>query len=705
MGIRDLEIQPAYETLGDCDPVGDFYVPVLAESIEYDRCVGFFSSASLALAARGIAGLIANHGKMRLTVSPHLTKEDIDAIENAGLCQSDIVDDVLASMLSDIEALADEIERDHVRALGWMLSNGYLELKIACVVDDSGNIRSEQLFHQKVGIFRDREGDAVSFSGSINETAAGWLLNSEEFKVFKSWDDGQRAFFESDEKKFEEIWNNERKNVKTFEAKGRFLDLLVAEGSKFDVEHSLAARYIGMTRRNRISLFPYQREAVRMWRHSGGKLLFEMATGTGKTRTALSCVQELLSTQQRFVCVIATPQSTLSRQWEREVETFGLKFDITIFADSSAATSAQWAADIRAALSRVSIGMSRNVVIYTTHASAASDALIDAIQCMDSSIAACLVGDEVHGMGAAKLRRALLKRYKYRIGLSATPSRWFDEDGSVLLREYFGGASFQFSIREAQETINPLTGEPFLCPYEYHLVTIELTDDEAERYAELSLRISRLSHNDDDDASKERLEQLLRRRALIKKDAAEKLDRLDGLLDSINTDDMLVFTSPARIDEVEACLARHGVAAHRLTEKQGTRIRQEFGGLSERDYLIQAFKDGVLQALVAIKCLDEGIDIPQASTAILLSSSTNPREYVQRVGRVIRRSPGKALAHIYDFVVVPDWSRLELYGTVETERKLFRQELVRIEDMRQNAANSADVLMLVRDLMGRPYGD
>lgn len=704
MGLRNLDIQPAYETLGDCDPVGDFYVPVLAESVEYDRCVGFFSSASLALAARGVAGLIANHGKMRLAVSPHLSKEDIDAIENAEASQSDAINAVVATAFSDIEALADEIERDHVRALGWMLGNGYLELKIACVVDDAGNIRSEQLFHQKVGIFRDRAGDAVSFSGSINETAAGWLLNSEEFKVFKSWDDGQRAFFESDANKFEEIWNNQRENVKTFEPKGRFLDLLVAEGSDFDVEHSLVARYIGTARRDRISLFSYQREAVREWHRRGGKLLFEMATGTGKTRTALACIQELLSTQKKLVCVIATPQSTLSRQWEREVEALGLKFDVSIFADSSAATSVQWAANIRAALSRVSIGMSRNVVIYTTHTSAASDALIDAIQRADSSITACLVGDEVHGMGAARLRRALLERYEYRIGLSATPSRWFDEDGSALLREYFGGASFQFAIRDAQETINPLTGEPFLCPYEYHLVTVKLTDDEAERYAELSLRISKLSHKDD-DVSKERLEQLLRRRALIKKDAAEKLDRFDGLLDSMSTNDMLVFTSPARIDEVEACLARHGIAAHRLTEKQGTRVRREFGGLSERDYLIQSFKDGVLQALVAIKCLDEGIDIPQASTAVLLSSSTNPREYVQRVGRVIRRSPGKKLAHIYDFVVVPDWSRLELYGTVETERRLFQQELVRIEDMRQNAANSTDVLMLVRDLMGRAYGD
>ena len=184
-----------------------------------------------------------------------------------------------------------------------------------------------------------------------------------------------------------------------------------------------------------------------------------------------------------------------------------------------------------------------------------------------------------------------------------------------------------------------------------------------------------------------------------------KLDGLDALLDHIEHEDLLVFTSPQRIDEVESILGRHGVAAHRFTQQQGTRPKREFGGLSERDYLIKMFKEGVLQALVAIKCLDEGIDIPQAKSAILLSSSTNPREYVQRVGRVIRRSPGKNLAHIYDFVVVPDWSRLELYGDIESERRLFNQELVRIEDMRKNAVNSTDVLIKMRGLLGRAYGD
>lgn len=704
MGLQELDIHPAYETLGDCDPVGDFYIPVLEESIEYDRCVGFFSSASLALAARGIAGLIANHGKMRLVMSPHLSQEDIDAIIRAGSNQEEAIDSVLVSAFADIETLADEIERDHVRALGWMLANGYLDLRIACIVDSAGNIRPEQLFHQKIGIFRDQEGYAVSFSGSINETAAGWLFNSEEFKVFKNWEDGQRTFFESDERKFEEIWQNERENVKTFKPDGRFRNLLISEGSTFDAEHSLVKHYAAAAKQKRISLFSYQREAVRTWRQCGGMLLFEMATGTGKTRTALACVQDLLLSKRRLVCVIATPQSTLSRQWKRELEALEIKFDVSIFADSSATTSSQWASDIRAALGRITLGLIENIVIYTTHASAANLLFIKAVESISDSIAVCLVGDEVHGMGSREHRLGLLERYEYRIGLSATPTRWFDEEGSALLRSYFGGESFEFTIRDAQETLNPLTGEPFLCPYEYHLVPVELDDDEAEEFDRLTKQISKNAHSESEDA-RERLEKLLRQRALIKKDAIAKLDALDALLQEIDPNDMLVFSSPRRIDAVEELLRKHGIAVHRLTQQQGTRPKREFGGLSERDYLISMFKDRALQALVAIKCLDEGIDIPQAKTALLISSSTNPREYVQRVGRVIRRSPGKQLAHIYDFVVVPDWSRLELYGDIESERKLFDQELIRIDDMRKNAVNSVDVLLTMRRLLGRAYGD
>lgn len=704
MGLRNLNIAHSYETLDDVDPVAEFYIPALAQSVEYDRSVGFFSSASLALAARGIAGLIKNKGKMRLVVSPHLAEKDIEAIRLAGEHCDEAVELVMAAAMSDVEWLADEIERDHVRALGWMLSAGYLEMRIALVTNEDGDILPDQLFHQKVGVLRDADGEAVSFSGSINETASGWLYNSEEFKVFKSWDAGQRAFYESDVAKFEELWDNERSRVRTFEPKGALCDFLVAQGEGFDIEYNSLDCDRAHVESDAISLFPYQREAMEKWKACGGRMLFEMATGTGKTRTALACVQHLLKTHGKLVCVIATPQTTLSRQWMREAEALGIDFDCTVIADSSEATSRDWAADIRAKVGRIAIGRAKSLVVFTTHRSAANPLFMDALSRVDAAVKTCLVGDEVHGMGSRENKRSLSERYDYRIGLSATPSRWFDEEGSDAIRRYFGGESFVFGIRDAQETVNPLTGEPFLCPYEYRLVTVSLTDEESEDFAKLSASISSFSHRDDPE-SKEVLKRLLMKRADIKKNAAKKIDRFDRLLREIDPSNMIVFTSPQHIDEVERALAEHRVAAHRFTKDQGTRPRAEYDGLSERDYLIHALKDGTLQALVAIKCLDEGIDIPEARTAVLLSSSTNPREYIQRIGRVIRRCPGKKLAHIYDFVVVPDWHRVECYGDIETERRLFEQELVRIEDMMANAVNYTELLVQALELRGKAYGN
>ena len=703
MGFQDMDIRPSYETLGDCDPVTEFYIPVLSKSVEYDRSVGFFSSASLALAARGIAGLINNRGKMRLVVSPHFSQADLNAIRDAERTQEDAIEDVMREALSDIEALADEIERDHVKALGWMLRNGYLDIRVACIVDNDGNVLADQLFHQKIGILKDADGNALSFSGSINETAAGWLYNSEEFKVFKSWDDGQRAFFDSDVKKFEEIWGNRRNRVKVFEPRGAFCDYLVAEGKDFDIEYSSLSRECSRTKRKTISLFPYQREAVQTWRRCGGRLLFEMATGTGKTRTALACLNELLSKRINLVCVIATPQSTLSRQWEKELHALSIECDSIVFADSSAGLGTTWLKRIQEGISRILIGRMRSLVIFTTHASASDEKLIREIEGLPGSISACLIADEVHGLGAAKQKRALSERYDYRIGLSATPGRWFDETGTAHIQAYFG-ESFAFPTASAQNTLNPLTGKPFLCPYRYHLIFTTLTDDESERYCELSKRISRLSHSDDPEIQ-DRLDKLLRDRANIKKDAENKLHEFSRLLDAETFDKTLVFTSPARIDEVESILSRHRVAAHRYSGKQGTVRRAEYGGLSEREYILKLFKQGDYEALVAMKCLDEGIDVPEARVAILLSSSTNPREYVQRIGRVIRQAPGKESADIYDFIVEPDWNRLREVCDLQEERKLFELEMRRVEDMRANSLNSTEVLITIRERLGRAYGN
>ena len=702
MTLKDIDIKPSYETL-EVDPVGDFYIPALRESCGYDRIAGFFSSSSLALAARGIAGLISNGGHMRLIVSPNLNAEDLQAIKES---EEDPVKYIENSMMNELSGLEHGLEADHVRALGWMLAQGMLEMRIACVVDEDEE-STGALFHQKVGVLRDAEGNVLSFSGSVNETAAGWLYNAEEFKVFRGWVPGEDKYLATDIKKFDEFWDGSRKHVKVYKPSEALRAELIKLGEGFNVERVAVSRYKKEQRKKKVKemipLFFYQREAVDCWDDHGRRLLFEMATGTGKTRTAIACVNLVKETEDQVICIVAAPEVTLARQWEGEFDKLGVGFDERVYADSSSGGKSKWMPAIERYVSRMSIGRCRTLLVMTTHDTACScefTALFDKVR---PRVRICFVGDEVHGLGSRVRRNALLERYDYRVGLSATPSRWYDEGGTQLLREYFGGDSYVFSIRDAQETINPLTGETFLTPYTYRIEFLALDSWEKEQYLALTDRIAKLSQSDDPDQNDLR-DRLLMKRADITKNAAAKIPLFRKLVQSEGMDKTLVFVSPQQIDEVCSILAESRVSAHPFTMRQGTKKSREFGGLSEREHIIKCFKEGSYQTLVAISCLDEGIDIPSAEKGILLSSSTNPREYIQRVGRVIRRFPGKRRAEIVDFVVEPDLSQICDPETRRMEARLFAKELQRVKEMAGNAENSTDVLFQINERLEKLYG-
>lgn len=702
--FRDITIRPSYETLSE-DPLRDFYVPVLEQSMTYDRIAGFFSSTSLALAARGIAGLIHNGGHMRLIVSPNLSRDDYESIRSSSTNPNAYIEDKMLGSLEDIKR---SLRDDHVRALAWMLANNLLEMKIAYLLNDDDETTGA-LFHQKVGILTDRAGNSLSFSGSINETATGWLKNAEEFKVFCEWKAGQEEFFSADKDKFESFWTNQRPYVKMLSPSAAFITEFEKLGEDFNADRLTLKRYLKERSieeaKERIPLFPYQADAVETWVSHDRRLLFEMATGTGKTRTAIACVNIALADYKNLICIVAAPEITLARQWKGEFDNLGVKFDSVVFADGSSGGKKKWMPAIRTAITRIDAGISKNLLVLVTHASACTPAFTGLFEQLPDTIKVCFVGDEVHGMGAPKQRLALLDRYDLRIGLSATPTRWFDDYGTKILEEYFGNASFVFSIRDAQITTNPLTGHPFLTPYHYQVEYVCLDDDEMDSYIELSARISKLSFMTDDADAQELYQRLLMKRADIMKNASAKLPAFENLIRSMDyVENTLVFTSPQQIDDAVRILVQNRVCAHPFTEKQGTRKLREYDGLSEREHLIREFKYGGYQALVAITCLDEGIDIPIAEKAILLSNSTNPREYIQRIGRVIRYHATKDMALIIDFVVEPDWSRLREPAMIEFERKAFEKELRRVREMAENADNGIDVLMTINRKLESLYG-
>lgn len=672
MGLRDLPIAMSYETTESRTQLLDeFYIPVLDQAKKYYRIAGFFSSTALAVAAKGIEGLVNNGGKMYLLVSPELSEDDYRTITEHG-CISDT-----AAIFEDFQLNGDINE--NLQLLAWLLDSGCLEIKIVV-----GQKSRNSLFHQKVGIVMDAAGDMISFSGSINETAQAWINNIEEFKVFKSWEPGQLDYLQADLAKFLAYWKDERPDVaKVYDIPASVREKIIKVKPRDVWDTNIMRRYKKDQRvkENRLSLFPHQQRAVDAWIANGHSLLMEMATGTGKTRTAIGCLLEKLKDGETLLTIVATPQNTLSRQWRDDFIKLNIQLDRDAIIDGS---NSRWKKDLELLLLDLSDGKIKTAIIFTTHATASDDKFIRIIRNTKYFTKILFIGDEVHATGSAKQRKALLPEYEYRIGLSATPERMFDEGGTSLIREYFGGKSFEFTIADALSTINPLTGRPFLNAFEYYPIFVSLTEAESKRYAKISQQIAILKSQEDYDPDD--LQKLYDRRADVSKNASNKMQAFEELISSMNPSsirDTIAFVSDKQIVQCFEILSSMKVKRAKITESESASKVVTDEGATERQEIIAQFVRHQLQVLVGIKCLDEGIDIPNARVAILLSNSTNPREYVQRVGRVIRQAPDKPVSEIYDFIAIP-------YDSGSTPG-LLEKEGRRAAAIARNAINYSEV--------------
>lgn len=701
MGLKDLkEIKSGYDS-GFDDILNDFYIPVLKETKYYKRIAGFFSSSSLSVAARGIAGLVANGGHMDLLVSPRLSPEDIEIMKKATFDPQEIISKVMLLEMENLETL---LQRRRIEALGWLMANGHLTIKVATLYDDKGNIidyekvEESGLFHIKVGILEDEEGNIITFSGSINETASAWVRNVEEFKVFRYWDEGKRDSAQIDIDKFNSYWNQTVSRVKISELPSAVSEKLIriAPTNFEELEEEIVQEELKEVKSAMLNFSPfsYQEEALKVWKRNR-KAIFEMATGTGKTKTAELCIADFIKEcETPAVIFIICPQDTLARQWLDDIKKSGIEWSNYVIADSS---SKGWKEELTYKLLDVSVeraGRKNTLFVYSTFDTYYREAFTSIVKSYKNNSTYFIIGDEVHGLGSARRTVGLLDEYDYRLGLSATPDRWFDEYGTRVITEYFGDDRYCFTIAEALEKKNPITGKTYLTPYEYIPRFVTLETDELVQYKKLTESIIRglnRAKNDKDMADK--IENLMFMRADVHKSAKNKLVEFEKILDEIEDDlsDTIIFTSPNQIDEVENILKRRGVFAKRITKDQGNTPLKQYGNLSERQHIIDMFVNGDCKTLIAIKCLDEGIDIPSAKRAIILASSTNPREYVQRIGRVIRRSEGKEKAFLYDVIVEPSLGQLE--GELKKyEQKIFEKEMVRISEISENAINRLDII-------------
>jgi len=684
----DLQLKPDYDSESD-DILHQFYIPVLSRAKKYYRLSGFFSSSALAVAARGIAAFIGNNGNMKLIVGARLQRSDIEAIREGKENPEKVLSEM---MLRDLNEIEDEIIRDHVRALGWLIAKGHLDIKIAIVTDNYGQLLDydtalrKGIFHQKVGIFEDEDGNLISFSGSVNESATAWEDNIEEFKVFRSWIHGELEHLASDNRKFEKYWNGQTKRLKIHDVPTAVREKLI-EIAPDDIRR-LKIEHFG----ERPTLRSYQENATAAWLHNSFRGILEMATGTGKTLTALVCLEKAFETKEKIVAVISSPFIHLSEQWIRESEKLGIHSD-KLVADSS---RNRWRDKLVDSILDVENGVSERLIILTTHNTLSSADFISIIK--DSKkrvpdLRFLLIIDEVHGIGAPERRNGLIDEYDYRLGLSATPKRWFDFEGTDKIFSYFGDVVFRFSLKDAIDA-------GYLTPYIYIPHFTFLTTEEMARYETETRKISRTYYRSKDEVEKDEIFTLLCiKRQKIIRNATNKLVVFEKILDSLDgIKYCLVYCSPLQIETVQGILNRKNIIQHKFTEVEGTKREDRFGGLSERDFLIKQFSEGIYHALVSMKCLDEGVDVPPARIAIMLDNSGNPREYIQRRGRVLRKFPGKRHAVIHDIIVEPVLRPTISQELGDIERKIIAKELERYRDFARSAQNASECLKIMEDI-------
>ncbi|MFY9300447.1 MAG: DEAD/DEAH box helicase family protein [Candidatus Nitrosotenuis sp.] len=668
-----MTIKETYDSDED-DVLTDFYIPVLTESTTYDRLAGFFSSTALAISARGLSSFIMNGGKMRLVTSTQLSEQDLEAIKT-GLTRPE--EAISKLMIEETSNIADEIQKNHVAALAWMVAQGNLEIKIAIPLSDDGSFLRETLdknsiYHQKVGILKDEMENTLSFSGSINETGKAWIGNIEEFKVFRNWVPGQESYCASDIKKFEKFWNDRSRNTKIFDMPTAVKEHLITLSPP-----SLDAVIEGLEkglRKKRILLRNYQNDAVTAWIAAGKRGIFEMATGTGKTYAAIACIKEIDKLEGPLLVVITCPYTHLIPQWQKDLRDWGLR------AKEAFSSSPEWRRKIGNEIIDLNDGLSSLLIILTTHDTFSNDKFAGMIEQVKVPI--LLIADEVHAVGSEIRQEGLLEKYDYRLGLSATPRRYFDDEGTLKLLNYFGPTVMKFDLADAIR-------EGFLVPYEYHPHYVELTESELRDYREMSKKIAiQLSKAKDDQETRQILflYQIMRQKIIV--NAEQKLIAFQNILSKLKSrfSHCLVYCSERQISEVQETLNRNSIINQKITFREK---------LEERGFYLRKFDEGFYRVLVAINCLDEGVNIPAIETAIILASTGNPKQYIQRRGRILRKFEGKTKAILHDVLVIPTLHGELDEDTLELERKIVQKELARHEEMANIALNREEAFKAI----------
>ena len=710
MTIKQLNIKREYRP--DDNIVKSFYIPLLQLAQTYDRAVGFFSSTILAEIAIGIQEIARKDGRIRIVASPHLSEEDITAIKRGYEKRDEIIK---RNILKNLQTPKNEFEKAHLNLLANLIADNILDIKIAFTEKET----SFGMYHEKMGIISDDSGNSVAFSGSLNETLNALSFNYETIDVFCSWktEDAERV---NDKKEaFERIWNDIESNIKIISFPELSSELINKyKVNKVDYQKPEAeiinAQKIDENIFKKSPNHPvvpagkeprdYQQKAINSWKDKNYHGIFDMATGTGKTLTGLSALTTLSEAlEHKLSVVIVVPYQHLVEQWVEDIVDFQIK-PIIGYSNSQ---QKDWFRRLERAIfnQELNIPGSEFFLFICTNATFATDRVQNALKKIKGNT--LLMVDEAHNAGAARFNACLTDQYKYRLALSATIDRHGDKEGTEKLFQFFGDKCITYTLEEAIETKK-------LTPYYYHPIITTLDPDELEKYYELTHEMSKciMFHKDGTKGLSERGKRIALKRARLIAGGRQKILALEKAIQPyIHDKHILVYCGATTMLSENADISDTDNEDIRQIEAVSSLLGNKLGmktarftsdeGVDERSTLKKEFARGDLQALVAIKCLDEGVNIPAIKTAFILASTTNPKEYIQRRGRVLRKHKDKEFAVIYDFITLPHPIGGVHYLT-EAQRKLeltlVKNELKRAEEFARISRNRPEAMKIIEPI-------
>ncbi len=680
-GVRPLYILPT-------DPLAEeVLIPGFRAAGKVDCMVGFFSSEVLASLAPGLATYItSSENSFRLVVSPLLRAEDQAAIEEGLKSAEEIANRILEELI----VTEDLLQNHTLKCLTWLLRERRIEIKVA--------LMKGALFHPKVWLF-ENSGDVVAAHGSGNATHAGIRRNIEQIVISRSWQDpNQRYIAEKLHYEFERLWERKDDNcivIPMPEAvKERLLRTYSSEVAPSEDElRALYTRAKGLIEqveppvpisvtsagfkipdwlRYEDGPFEHQGKAVNAWCEAGYRGVLEMATGSGKTITSMIGAHRVYKEQKPVLIVVAAPYVPLIEQWCGEIVPFGVRpINLT-----TAGSAAKRANELQRLRRRLRTGLSDVEVVVVSHDTLCTAEFRAAVGAFDC--ARILIADEAHNLG----RRSFIEEppdfFEHRLGLSATPIRQYDEEGTEALLDFFGPVAFRFALEEAIGRC--------LVEYDYYVHAVYLTDIEMDEWFELTGKIKQNAWRSEGGKPDEYLAKLLRDRRALLETASGKVSKLEALLDEEDARSLqhtLVYTSdkgPGQLDHVNDLLRNKHILYHQLTA-------EETGNREQTNRIIKSFQDGEIQVLTAKRVLDEGVNIPQIRKAFILASTTVERQWVQRRGRLLRTCSaiGKTHSVIHDLLALPPGME---EGLDPDARGLVRTELRRAQEFAGLARNA-----------------